>query len=364
VDDAFKNASAMGDITLFYYNINKKDDTKDAYATALGGSLKYTTDSSKSVFASATFHNSTPIFKHENKNLTKLFNNDNNADALTVLSESFLAYKTEDTILKAGNFFLNTPLINKSSSRIIPWSYQGATFVVNDIYKSSFQLSYINKMRNNTTDSYTNESLDGEFNNITIFGFKHHPIEQLDVHLYYYYVPSLYDSSFFQVDYKNHLKNSDMLFCLGFQHYKTFDDSDLYKDVDLLGFRTGIFTDNLDITLNYTNNRGDSKASGYGGLSKIYTISMISNGRGADKAKTWMLKTNLEFEMISKHSSEFSIWLANIKSDTSEHNSYYTHFRHNTNNFTKIYLRYEYEDYKQNNAKDAHYLRFITSYEF
>jgi hypothetical protein len=89
---------------------------------------------------------------------------------------------------------------------------------------------------------------------------------------------------------------------------------------------------------------------------------MITNGRASD-TETWMLKTNIEFDIVKKHSTEFSIWLASLKSDTNEHNSYYTHIRHYTNDYTKIQLRYEYQDYEQEN-KDAHYFRFITSYDF
>ncbi|MCW9026939.1 MAG: OprD family porin [Thiovulaceae bacterium] len=292
--------------------------------------------------------------------MTSLFNYDKNADALTVISESFMAYKTKDTILKVGNFLLNTPLMNKSSARIVPWSYQGASFVIKNIFKSSIQLSYVNKIRKYNSDKYIKQSLSGKIDDgVAMIGFKHHPIEPLDVHLYYYYAPSLYDSSFFQIDYKDNFINNELLFCLGFQNMKTYDN----YDSDLTGLRTGIFTDNLDITLNYTKNSGVDKANGYGGLSKVYTASMISNGRGNNKAEALMLKANIEIEFIKKQSSEFSIWLADIDSKSSKYKSYYTHFRHNTNNFTTIYLRYEYQDF-EDDSKDTHYLRFITTYLF
>ena len=226
--------------------------------------------------------------------------------------------------------------------------------------KSSIQLSFVNKIRNFASDKYTKQSVTGGIDDgIAMIGFKHHPIEPLDVHLYYYRAPSLYDSSFFQIDYKDNFINDKLLFCVGFQNIKTYDE----MDVDLIGLRTGIFTDNLDITLNYTKNDGIDKADGYGGLSKIYTASMISNGRGENKAEAVMLKANIELELIKKQSSELSFWLADIDSKSSEYKSYYTHFRHNTNNFTTFYLRYEYQDFKDND-KDAHYLRFITTYLF
>jgi hypothetical protein len=279
---------------------------------------------------------------------------------LTAVSESYLAYNTKETFLKVGNFLLNTPLMNSSAGRIVPWSYQGASFVIKNLFKSSIQLNYINKMRKYTSDKYTDQSLAGKIDDgIAMFGFKHHPIEPLDVHIYYYNAPSLYDSSFVQIDYKDNFLNNDLLFCVGFQNLKTYDK----QDVDLIGMRTGIFTDYLDMTLNYTKNKGVDKADAYGGLSKIYTASMIANGRGEDKPETWMLKTNLFFELIDKHNTEFSVWLADIKSKSTQYKSYYGHIKHVTNYFAKFYIRYEFKDY-EDKTKDTQYFRFITSFDF
>ncbi len=206
LESFFKNGTSVGNITLFHYTIDKENESNDAYATSIGGDIEYTTDNSKKFFASLGFHTSVPILKRKNEASTSLFNNDKNASALTAINESFIAYKTKRGVLKVGNFFINTPLLNQSSSRIVPWSYQGATYVINDFYKSSIQLSYIDKMRSYTSDKYKKETFkDGKFDDgITILGFKHHPQEFLDVNLYYYYVPSLYDSSFIQLDYRNH----------------------------------------------------------------------------------------------------------------------------------------------------------------
>lgn len=368
LSDIFKNGNTVANITFFHYTIDKEDDQKSAYSNAVGGGLKYTTDSSNSLFSSIGFHNSTPIFKSKHKELTSLFNNDKNGSQLSVLSESFLAYKTKNSIFKVGNFLLNTPLMNKDTTRVVPWSYQGISFVINDVFKSSVQINYIDKIRSNTSHIYKIESADGEINNgISMLGFKHHPLDSLDVQLFYYRAPDLYDSAFFQLDYKDAFTDDYTLFCVGLQYVKTSNYDNYIKDVDLIGLRAGVFTDNLDITLNYSKNNGESGISkGYGGLSKIYTSSMIANGKGSYKPRTVSLKTNIDFELIEKQSSEFSIWLTNTKTHLSGGNDYnglYTHFKHYTNNFTKIYIRYEYLDFEDSEL-DAKYFRFITSYDF
>lgn len=360
LESAFAKASTTGNITFYHLEQDKGGELSDARANAIGGDLQFKTDSSKKLFATLGFHNSSPVFDYKNKAATGLFNNDKKAKALSVISEAHITYKTKNTLLKAGDFLLNTPLINSTSARIVPWSYQGVSFVISDVFKSSLQLNYINRIRKYTTDKYTKQSKMGKFEKpITMIGFKHHPIDQLDVHIYYYNAPDLYDSTFVQIDYKDTLTSDNILFCIGAQNIKAYDD----QDVNFLGLRTGIFTEHLDMTLNYSKNNGIDGTKAYGGLSKVYTSSMISNGRGTDKPETWMLKTNLSFEPINKHNTEFAIWLADIKSDNSEYKSYYAHIKHTTNYYAKLYIRYEYKDFEDDRL-DEKYFRFIASYDF
>ena len=99
-EHALKNGSVSGSLTMYHYDIEKQGTSSDAYATAFGGDLKYTTNGSKNFFATVGFHNSTPIFKDKNKVSTSLFNNDNDANELSTISESFLGYKTKNSVLK------------------------------------------------------------------------------------------------------------------------------------------------------------------------------------------------------------------------------------------------------------------------
>ena len=51
---AFTQGKVQGNATLFFYNIDKKEQ-ENAYATALGGFLKYTTDDSKATLCFCPF---------------------------------------------------------------------------------------------------------------------------------------------------------------------------------------------------------------------------------------------------------------------------------------------------------------------
>ena len=121
LDSAFTNGSVLGNITLLSYNIDRKNE-ENAYASALGGFVKYTTDTQQPLFTSIRFHQSSSLGPHQNKLATQLFNKDKNDSNLTAVSESFVAYRYKDNMLKIGKMMLNTPMMNDDTTRIVPCS--------------------------------------------------------------------------------------------------------------------------------------------------------------------------------------------------------------------------------------------------
>nr|WP_321265517.1 OprD family outer membrane porin [uncultured Sulfurimonas sp.] len=373
---AFASQSLGGNVDaelkLFYYNIDKDSD---AYATALGGYLKYTTDTKEPLFASVRFHTSNPVGDNLNKTSTALFNNDKNGDALTTISESFIAYKTKSRVMKLGNFMLKTPLMNDDTTRIVPWSYQGFAYTGESIKNMKVQLYYIDKIRSFTSDSYKKESASGKFGDsgITMLSLHYNGINGLKAQSFYYYAPDLYSTFVGQVDYEISVDNTH-LFCIGAQYfnsgnggkYAIRDAKNGGDDINLLALRSSIDAQNWTFSINYSQNFGESGiVKGYGGLAKVYTTSMIANGRGNYKPETWMLKSSYNLPFKS-HESEVAFTFTNTKfhdSQGDDFNAYYLHFKHYFTKEASIYLRYEnlnYSTYKS----DASYFRAIASYEF
>jgi outer membrane porin, OprD family len=374
VEEAFSNGNMDAEIKLFFYDISKKM-SPDAYATALGGYLKYTTDTKNPLFASVRFHTSNPIGDNLNKMGTSLFNNDKNGEALTTISESFIAYKTKSRVMKLGNFMLKTPMMNDDTTRIVPWSYQGFAYTGESIKDMKVQLYYINAIRSFTSDTYKKESASGEFGDsgISMLSFHYTGINGLKAQAFYYYAPDLYSTFVAQTDYevsvdKNHL------FCIGAQYFNSGNGGEYADtenrnggdDINLLAIRTSVDTEDWMISINYSQNFGVSGiVKGYGGLAKVYTTSMIANGRSNFKPETWMLKSSYNLPLGS-HDSEIAFRLTNTQVNDSRgdgFNAYYFHFKHYFTKEASIYLRYENLDYTSTKS-DAAYFRAIASYRF
>jgi len=371
ISNAFSRGSVQGNLTLFAYNIDKQN-TENAYATSLGGYLKYTTDDALPLFASARFYQSTPVGPDKNREQSKLFQED--GSSLTALAESYVAYKYKKRVLKAGNFMLKTPMMNDDTTRIVPWSYQGLAFTSEAIADTKIQINYITQIREHTSTEYEKRSASGEFNKgITMLGLTYEGIDELAIESYYYHAPELYSTFITQVDYK-HVTQEDYLFCFGIQYfnsgkggkYNDREDRNGGDDINLLAMKTGIDGPFYNLTLNYSQNFGLSGiVQGYGGLAKVYTTSMVANGRGNYKPETWMLKSRIDVNSLSDIEGEFAVWLTNTRvkdSRGADFDAFYTHYREYFSPNLSLYIRFEVIDYKEKN--DVNYLRIITSYNF
>ncbi|WP_373035411.1 OprD family outer membrane porin [Sulfurimonas sp.] len=374
IEQAFSKGNVDAQLQLFYYDIDKKTDN-DAYATALGGYIKYTTDTKNPLFASIRFHTSNPVGGNLNKANTSLFNNDNNAEALTTISESFLAYKTKNRIMRIGNVMLKTPMMNDDTTRIVPWSYQGFTYTGQSIKDMKVQLYHIRAIRSFTSDTYKQESASGEFGDsgISMLSLHYNGINSLKTQAFYYYAPELYSTFVAQADYELSV-SKNALFCAGLQYFRSGDGGKYAvrenknggDDINLLALRTSIDTDDWTISINYSQNFGLSGiVKGYGGLAKVYTTSMIANGRGNYKPETWMIKSVYNLPLNS-YNSEIAFRYTNTRVHDSRGDgfkAYYLHFKHYISKEASIYLRYENLQYDTDKS-DASYFRAIATYKF
>jgi hypothetical protein len=202
IAEVFSKGAVHGQIKLFSYDIDKASDD-DAYANAVGGYLKYSTDTKMPLYASVRFHISQPVGYSKNPEDTALFNNDKNADTLAVNSEAFIGWNGRNRTLKVGNLMLSTPMMNDDRTRIVPWSDQGAAATGETLPDTRVQLYHIRQIRSHTSSKYTKESASGEIGSgITMLGIQYDGFEHFDLQSYYYYAPDLYSTFIAQVDYK------------------------------------------------------------------------------------------------------------------------------------------------------------------
>jgi len=374
IGEAFAEGTIQGEVKLFSYDIDKESE-EDAYATALGGYLKYNTSTNNIIYGSIRYHTSHPIGPNNNREATALFNNDENGDALTANSEAYLGLHGTDRILKVGNLMLSTPMMNDDRTRIVPWSYQGAAYTGEALPDTRVQLYHITQIRSHTSDEYKKESASGEIGRgITMLGIEYDGFKNLDLQSYYYYAPDLYSTFIAQADYKLLLGENDLI-CASIQYfnsgnggiYAETDNKNGGDDINLLALKAGFDTDNWLVSLSYSQNFGISGiVKGYGGLAKVYTTSMVANGRGNYKPETWMLKTHYDFPKSDWGQSQVALTLTNTHTKDSrgdDFDAYYLHWRHDLNIDTSLFIRFENIDY-HNDKSDAKYLRIIASHKF
>jgi len=373
--EAVTEGAVHGQIKLFSYDIDKASD-EDAYATAVGGYLVYSTDTvdtNKSIFGSMRFHTSQPVGYGQNREKTSLFKD--NGEALTANSEAYIGWRGSGRVLRIGNLMLNTPMMNDDRTRIVPWSYQGAAYTGEAIPDTKVQLNYIRKIRSHISDKYAEESASGEIGSgITMLGIEYDGIKNFDLQSYYYYAPDLYSTFIAQADYKLILDKDNMI-CVGIQYfnsgnggkYAETENKNGGDDIDLLAIKAGFHAEDWLVSLNYSQNFGISGiVKGYGGLAQVFTTSMIANGRGNYKPETWMLKTVYEFPVDKWGQSDVALTLTNTRVKDSrgdDFDAYYMHWKHRFNVETSLFVRFEDIDYKGDKS-DVKYLRVIASYDF
>jgi hypothetical protein len=366
--------SVEGQIKLFYYDIDKKTD-EDSYATALGGYLKYSTDVNRTFYATVRFHTSQPVGSSLNREKTALFNSDRDGEQLTVNSEAYIGWRGSNRVLKVGNLMLNTPMMNDDTTRIVPWSYQGAAYTGEALPHTKVQLYHIGQIRSHTTDKYSKESASGQIGSgITMLSIEYDGFEHFDLQGYYYYAPDLYSTFIAQADYKYVIDKNNML-CLNVQYFNSGNAGEFAEtenknggdDIDLLALRVSYTAEEWIVSLNYSQNFGISGiVRGYGGLAKVFTTSMIANGRGNYKPETWMLKSEYTLPLTSWGESELALNLTHTRTNDSRGDDFdavYLHFKQRFNIDTSLFIRYENMDYKGDKS-DVNYFRVIAAYDF
>ena len=371
---AITQGNVEGQIKLFYSQIDKETE-EDAYATALGGYLKYSTDVNRTLYAAVRFHTSQPVGPSLNRENTALFNSET-GDQLTVNSEAYIGWRSEERVLKVGNLMLKTPMMNDDTTRIVPWSYQGAAYTGRAIPHTKVQLYHISQIRSHTSDSYKKESASGEIGSagVTMLSVEYDGIESVDLQSYYYYAPDLYSTFIVQADYK-YVMDEHNLFCLSIQYFNSGNGGEFAQrenknggdDIDLLALRAGYDAEDFTVSLNYSQNFGLSGiVKGYGGLAKVFTTSMVANGRGNYKPETWMLKGIYDLPRTLWGESELALNLTHTKTHDSrgdEFDALYLHFKQRFNIDTSLFVRYENIDYKSDKS-DVMYFRVIAAYNF
>jgi predicted porin len=122
----FTDGKVTGQIRSMYMQYNEKN-SKDTYATALGGTLKYELAEFKGLSGSVAFITSNDInylSGDGEKRNSELSGTDK---SYTQVEEAYITYRYEDLLFKAGRQIFDTPLADSDDIRMIPNSFEAYT---------------------------------------------------------------------------------------------------------------------------------------------------------------------------------------------------------------------------------------------
>lgn len=300
---------------------------------------------------------------------------DSAGENINPLSELYAYYQDETFSLNIGKQQLNTPMINNDTTRLIPFSYKGVTSRIFWDTNTYLSLGYIQEFRTNNDEDYTQYTSSGlaedgvayiGFN--TLFGNTKHQ-------WYYYYAPKLFDTLHMEVSAQIPYDTSKW-FNFGVQTIYTFNNeggvnilssNDGGGDVKLLAAKLGIVSKKFSYTGSLSYNFGEDGINrGYGGLSSLYTNSMITNGKKGGHPFAKSLKVHYKYYSPSKDKEYSSaLYFTNVtyKDDTSNTiNSLY--IDHKFKFRPREYILLKYEKQWIANEDDKSYFRLISAYTF
>lgn len=140
--DAFKEGNVNGTVKSFYRDWNGAQDTT---GFALGGELGYTTGKYNGFSAGVTFQTSHTLGVKDN--------NPAEVDggvsiSHTLLSEAYLSYTFDKTVVKVGRQYIDTPLVSSSSTRLLNGMFQAITITNTSLPNTTLVGGVVNKWQN------------------------------------------------------------------------------------------------------------------------------------------------------------------------------------------------------------------------
>lgn len=137
--DAFKEGKVNGAVKSFYRDWNGAQDTS---GFALGGELGYVTGKINGFGAGVTFQTSHTLGLKDD---TSSEVDTSVALSKTFLSEAYLSYTFDKTIVKVGRQYIDTPLVSSSSSRMLNGMFQAITVANTSLPETTLIAGIVNK---------------------------------------------------------------------------------------------------------------------------------------------------------------------------------------------------------------------------
>ncbi|MFT7823917.1 MAG: OprD family outer membrane porin [Sulfurimonas sp.] len=359
-------------IELFHYHIEGPED-QESQTTVLGGYIHYTSKPLYHFGFGIKQYLSHLIFESQNPALTSL--TDSAGEDINPLSELYAYYQNETFSLKIGKQQIDTPMLNNDTTRLIPFSYKGITSRISWKENSFLSLGYVTEFRANNDEDYTRYTSSGlAEDGVAYLGF-HTQFGDVKHQWYYYHAPKLFHTLHMEVSAKTPYDGPGMLH-YGVQAIYTFSDrggentvtgNNGGGDVRLIAAKLGIESQKFSYIGSLSYNLGEDGINrGYGGLSSLYTSSMITTGkkRGHPFAKS--LKVRYRYDSPAKDKEYSSaLYFTNVTHKDDAYNTVNAlYIDHKFKFRPREYILLRFERQWIENEDDRSYFRIISAYTF
>lgn len=357
-NDNLTDAAKTGELALQLYlvhdEISYDNSANDSYGTIAGIILNYKTKPYNGNFVNLTFGSNNPLFAQKNPQNSELLSQDEKS--IDSLIEGYLYFQEDKHSFKLGKQQLYTPLLNSTNSRVLPYSFSGASYMLRSDFLKVV-LGSVNEQKKPNERVFSSEFDGGNGENGIFFGGLELKNMGFESKAYYYQAKDMFDSIFLQVDKNGFLKT--WRYYLGAQYITTNKNdsgknintlsNDGGSDVDINALRFGAGYKNTGLIVAYSKNNGaNGLARAYAGEAELFTSSMIDFGitNGYAEIVSFRFKYDFTKDLNSKI----------IYTDTSFKK------QENPNNFDSLFLEIDYE-YAKNSYFNIGYEHMDKEYK-
>lgn len=295
-----QGGEAEGSLYALYYDRQTDAVGAEYTAAGVGGSLAYTTRREAGLYISARLQTTNLTGAKTNPGLSRLVGEDEKS--VDALSEAHLGMVDGNHMLRIGRQYLDTPLLNADTTRVVPYTYNGIHYQWNGSDKSRAVLGKVNEVKAFDNRFFEQESDSGELDDgIWYLGLEDRRTSGLSYVLYYYQAPLLYDAFFVEVDDSYDIDGVQIF--SGIQYIKTYENGEGENidplreegggDVSLAALRLGFKAGTYGLIVAHSQNSGqDGLGRAYGGMAELFTTTMVTDGihRGSPKTTSVRLK--------------------------------------------------------------------------
>lgn len=261
----FEDGKTTGQIRIVH-TTNKSDSTLDTYATAAGGKLKYELATLNGFNAALTLRYSEDIsFVSGEKSSSKRdIRLSSNKAQYSTLSEGYLKYEDQNTLLKIGRQIIDTPLADIDDIAMVQNSFEAAT--LSYMHENlSFNAGYLNRWQG--VDAGLDEGW-VDTGNTSYISFEYS--NSFDAQLWYYNISDIdvaNNSIYAELSCRYPLYDHTSIFG-ALQYLEQSELSSSGVESSIYGVIAEIITHNIGFNIAYNrsfSSKGKGSFSGFGG---------------------------------------------------------------------------------------------------